>query len=276
MPGPSFVARVRGFSLTLVACLAAGSASAAKVSNVSLDGTDLKLHLTDGTTLSGPSLTGAILTVADGRGAMLRVRIDGAQRDPVGNSKRWLYDLRAQGASGRWKQFCGEGPDGLQLGFPVAGRMTADGSFEPSEETLTISCTGGAVAKCIRFGYAPWETAGDGTPLLDHFRACIRMVRADYCGNGQPHTRDGTLINIYDRLHIQVSEPSDDLHFEAAWGPDGAVCVRKTRLNDVWSLDQLRESCGEKLDHRIGGDCSEATAVALPGALILNDSGFAD
>ena len=29
-----------------------------------------------------------------------------------------------------------------------------------------LTCTGGAEGKCVRFGYRPWETLPDGTPML--------------------------------------------------------------------------------------------------------------
>jgi hypothetical protein len=46
--------------------------------------------------------------------------------------------------------------------------------------------------------------------------ACFRMMPADYCGNGNPHTRDGTLIEIWDREGIQVDTSVPDLSSEAA------------------------------------------------------------
>ena len=48
-------------------------------------------------------------------------------------------------------------------------------------------------------------------------------MRADYCGNGKPHTRDGTRIELWDREGIQVDTSEPGLTFEAAWNEDGAV-----------------------------------------------------
>ena len=36
--------------------------------------------------------------------------------------------------------------------------------------------------------------------MIDWYNACIRLLRADYCGDGRPFTRDGTLVDIYDHL----------------------------------------------------------------------------
>ena len=91
------------------------------------------------------------------------------------------------------------------------------------------------------------------------------MVRADYAGDGIGHTRDGTLIDLSDRLGIQ--RPGDDppgraLAFEAAWGPDGAVCVRHTRIPELLSTDELAERYPQ-LAGKIGPDCSEAVDALM-------------
>ena len=55
------------------------------------------------------------------------------------------------------------------------------------------------------------------------------MVRADYCGDGVPHTVNGTLVDVYDRLSptIQTQATADHPEWgvEAEWGPDGALCA---------------------------------------------------
>lgn len=128
-------------------------------------------------------------------------------------------------------------------------------------------------------GYRPWAGTAAGGAMLDHFRACLRMVRAclrmvraDYCGDGRSHTRNGTLINVYDVIGVQKSDRVPELTFETAWAPDGAVCVAKTRIGEVWTLDQLAATCPERLAGRIGPDCGKTEAMSLPDALLFNDS----
>ena len=77
------------------------------------------------------------------------------------------------------------------------------------------------------------------------------------------------MIDISDRLGIQ--RPGDDppdhaLVFEAAWGPDGAVCVRRTRIPELLTTNDLAERYPQ-LAYRIGPDCNEAV-----GALLWNRS----
>jgi len=51
----------------------------------------------------------------------------------------------------------------------------------------------------MRSGYKPWKVV-NGQSLWAYHQACTRMMRADYCGDGRPHTREGTPIYIDDRL----------------------------------------------------------------------------
>jgi hypothetical protein len=89
----------------------------------------------------------------------------------------------------------------------------------------------------VRLGYKPWKNSRDGVSLWELHQACTRMLRADYCGDGTPHTRDGTRVEVYDTMGIQSPEPDSGLSFEAGWRADGAVCVRKVRIAEITSLE---------------------------------------
>jgi hypothetical protein len=131
-----------------------------------------------------------------------------------------------------------------------------------------LTCTSGAQGKCVRFGYLPW--AGEGALAL--YNSCIRMVRADYCGNGETHTRDGTLIATYDKTGTRDDDPVEGMEFEAAWGPQGAICVRRVRIGEIYSLDRLRESCPRLKPTDLGDSCTEARMSGTAEALLMNKS----
>ena len=75
-------------------------------------------------------------------------------------------------------------------------------------DSLQIMCSAGVVAKCMRWGYSPY---GDHDQAGDRFNACLRMARADYCGDGVATTRDGTSINVFDTLGIQTRDVAPPL-----------------------------------------------------------------
>jgi len=248
-------------ALVLAPSVSAGEARV--VRSVTVDGTAFRVLLADGSLLPQASLPGTVLVLGTNNGPTRRIRIDAVASNPGDPAQTTLYTMSEQHpGSGAWENICEPDPDGRRLAFPVPGSFSPDMRYTPSPGRFFITCTGGAEGKCIRFGYRPSETAPDGASLAAHFQACVRLVRADYCGDGAGHTRDGTLIDLYDRIGVQRPEPGNALAFEAAFNADGAVCVRQTRLPDVLSLDQLRAQC-PRLAGRLGADCSENAPALL-------------
>ena len=159
-------------------------------------------------------------------------------------------------------------------GWPAAGG-TPDRPSDPAGilsstdgSIFELACTAGPQAKCLRFGYAPWRQAPDGRPMIEWFNACVRMMRGDYCGNGQPYTRDGTWIDLYDRIGVQKSDEDPTLRFEAMWGSEGAICVARPRLPDIITLDGLERACPRLAGWLGPAACNEN----VPGGLIFNRS----
>jgi len=231
----------------------------AGVHSIAVLGTRFVVVLDSGVTLDQQELVGAILTL-DSRGRQYRLRIDATRADP-GDIQ--LYELSAEdGDSGQWHNLCTPDPAGERLAFPLQGIWTSDGRHLPSDTEFSITCTSGAEGKCVRFGYKPWEHLPDGSSLWDYHQACTRLLRADYCGDGHPHTRNGTPVDLYDRFRIQADEPAPGMSFEAAWGPQGAVCVRRPRYTDLAPLATLAQQC-PALKGRLGDGCSDHAAALL-------------
>jgi hypothetical protein len=105
---------------------------------------------------------------------------------------------------------------------------------------------------------------------MRHHEACVRMLRADYCGDGRSWTRDGTLIDIWDDDGIQKPDTLADptFSFEAGWGPEGAVCVARTRIPEKLTLPEISTMCPRLED---APRCHETSARAA-GALLFNRS----
>jgi hypothetical protein len=262
--------------------------AASPVASIAVEGTVLKITLADGRVLASRDLIGASLLVDQGD-RLRRVRLDGIERDP--DDKRrdvapadviWLHSFAVEGPDGAWGPLCEDGPDGRRQAISVAGRFSnADGRFGAGEPgSFELACTAGAMGKCVRFGYHPWQTrdlpqpvSHDGEPVpshLDLFNACIRMVRADYGGDGTGTTRNGMLIDLYDDYGIQAPDLDHRMTFEAGWTQDGAVCVNHPRVKENISLGEIaarwRRPAG-----RTGASCTEEAARSL-GALLFNRS----
>ena len=171
------------------------SAAAVEPRSVEVEGTQFKVTLTDGHVLRSSELVGATLTVATSSGP-LRLRIDTVERDPdAKNPPVWLHSFSTEAPDGSFHNLCEAGPDGRRQGFPLAFRPRRGGALEPAEPgSFELVCTGRARGKCVRFGYLPWTSDA----MREVYNACVRVVRADYCGDGRSWTRDGTLIRFQD------------------------------------------------------------------------------
>jgi hypothetical protein len=237
---------------------AAGPAAAASVSVV---GSQFRVTLDDGTVLPQEALKGVVLTFGDGPGRQRRLRIDAAERDakdPAGEVM--LYGLsEPDPESGEWRNACLPDPEGKRLGFPLAGSFTPDGRYEPAPGRLLITCTGGAEGKCVRFGYKPWGRAPDGSSLKPYYQACVRLVRADYAGDGRGTTRNGQPIDIYDSLGVQAPAKDTAYEFEAGFDEKGAVCVRHVRVKENATLAGV-EASNPRLKGKVGEICDETFA----------------
>jgi len=261
----------------LLALAALASGTHAEPTALRVEGTSFVVTTADGTELRSPDLVGAELTIAV-HGRLHNVRIDAVEHDThAANTtasladRIWLHSFSMQVADGSWQPVCGPDPDGRALGFPLAGRFDAAARLHPAEPgTFEIACTNSGQAKCVRFGYHPWRSTPDGVALASFYNACVLMVRGDYAGADQAKTRNGTQIDVNDRLDSQPAEFDPALQFEAGWTEEGAVCVAHPRVNENTTLEQLEAEI-PRLRGRTGAVCTEAFARAH-GALILNRS----
>ena len=234
-------------------------------SSLTVEGSAFVLRLADGRVLRGAELAGAIVHVAIGGGRVAPLRIASVTPDPENPTVLRHQFETSDGAEG-WKNACPPNAAGETWGLPVAlaeGHPGRDGE-------ITVSCISGVVAKCVRWGYPPWSRGPGGEDLAPFHAACVRMARADYCGDDRPHTKDGTSIDNYDDLGIQKRGAADDptYVFEAGWSPQGAVCVAHPRWADQATLQTLHAQCPRlaAIPH-----CDEASARSL-GARMFNYS----
>lgn len=226
-----------------------------------MEGADLVLTLGDGRVLKRDGLVGLTLKLADAIGET-EVSIDSVTMDEVATGGAVpLFSLSLHRRGNSPENICQPDPKGRRLALALPD---GKGGF-------TFTCTSGAEGKCALMGYRPWEMP-EGIPMRDLHRACIHMLRADYGGDNRPTTRNGTLVDIYDRFGIQRSEPNDALTFEAAWGPEGALCVAHPRIPEHVSLSDLAERYPRLGGHLGPRACTEEAMRTDPKALLFNRS----
>lgn len=243
----------------LLAMLATLPVAAQQLTAFGAEGGDFRATLSDGRTLRGADLVGATLSVTQ-EGVPLTLRIDSAEAD-ARHPDIWLFGLTATLPDGRQVPYCEPDPDGRRLAIPYA-----EGSG------FNLTCSGGAVGKCMRFGYRPWARTPDGSgPLAPYHAACVNMVRGAYGGPERAWTRDGMRIDVYDRAGVQTPDNDPGDAFEAGWTAEGAVCVAHPRVPENGGLAEI-VAAAPRLAGRTGRDaCTEARAAEW-GALVFNRS----
>jgi hypothetical protein len=217
---------------------------------LSLHGTVLAGTLADGTAVTPETLIGAELsgTLADGNAITLR--IDDVRNAPVPNDDLYVYLVSYLAgsepqAADDWQHLCGDDAAGQPIAaVPLSGLWNSQmgvpggGAWTEMPGWMTFACRGAALAKCVEMGYRPWQSLErcDGgscsdVSLADAHQACTRMVRADYCGDGEPYTVNGRAINVYDGLGLQTD--TEPWTFEAEWQPQGARCLSQQRVYEL-------------------------------------------
>jgi hypothetical protein len=174
-------------------------------------------------------LPGTRLRAITSSGAALRARIASVSVLPE------APDLVAYGVTvhvdGEWEPLCGSdarGHPALAIRLPGiwdhrAG-VPGGGDHLQHDEMFTLACEGSTLEKCAEL-YRPWTSRRAAAA----HQTCTRTLRADYCGDGTPHTNFGVTIDIKDRFGRQFRRASASWNNEAMWGEEGAGCVANLR-----------------------------------------------
>lgn len=228
-----------------------GTRSGVGANGPSTDGIDGELS---GEVLDRSLLDGAGVpfeaTLVDGR--RYKMVVAGVYRDK--HSGRRYYAVETSLEGGVWTPLCGlDGAGEPILALAVPGVFTdlavsprdRAGGWRPSSDEFNFACRGASVAKCVEMGFAPHleppgqmkEKVKDKAERLQvtretqrYHQSCVRMLRADYCGDGVSHTREGVRIRYWDQRGR--APDLEGWSFEAGWSEDGATCIEGTR-NDM-------------------------------------------
>ena len=225
------------------------TASGAPIEHVWVENGTFKAIRADGAALSGQALVGAELNGKLDNGESITLRLDALESftSTVGTSvPRYLISYTGLNSS-TLAHVCGKNDAGEPIKtIPLTGRWNFEqgvpdgGSKEENSTLVTFACQGFALYKCIDYGYPPWKKV-NGVRLNNHHQACVRMLRADYCGDGRSWTVNGTVINMYDNLGIQLDTETWSL--EAEWDIEGARCLSHQRIQ---SLDTVPDCTFER------------------------------
>jgi hypothetical protein len=225
------------------------------INGLSLDGSMLVAERPKGGDLEGEELIGIVLQAELTNGTPISLRVDNVELEPSFYDDDYvhMYTVSFKYPGGTtWKPVCGTSNGEPVRAVPLRGRwdyrqgVPGGGDKINDWNAITFACEGYTLEKCVGLGYEPWRKV-KGKKLNKYHQACVRLHRADYCGDGRSFTKDGTVINLYDNLDIQ--EDTENWTFEAEWDDDGARCLKKQRISGA----QYKPNCGFDLSAQICG-----------------------
>ena len=242
------VAPVSGLTITTGSLLSAfdTGSSSTKV-GAQLAGMIFDMDIEDGNNFQGASLKIASVTQSS------------LQSDV------YFYDLRTESSPGVWQSACTDAAGNPVEAIALRNHWDAVTAKRAKlNDAITWACRGAALAKAVEWGYRPWGTYA-GVSLEDYHEAAVNMIRADYCGAGDPHTANGNSIDVSDRLGLQVNDTNWPV--EAKWGPDGAVCLNTPRKT-YWPRNSI--PCANTLPLCTNNDPAEFGGLLMTQAVPNN------
>jgi hypothetical protein len=205
-------------------------------------------------------------------GSVLTLRIDGMQQQAPPDDDVWGYKVSFfNGVS--WLPLCLNAAGSPSLAIPVNGvwnhaqGVPGGGAKIDDPSAFTFSCMGtGAIAKCVYpIGYKPWKSV-KGHSLDRWHQTCVRLIRADFCGNGKPYTTNGQRVDLYDGLGVQRDTEPLWL-FEADWDEHGARCFNPLNRSHALLIpcfnDRALSTCGLPIDFMLGAVLMNKTPLPL-------------
>ena len=240
-----------------------------KLNGVKLNGSSLVGNQESGNAnATASALTGSYISGEGSDHTEIPIRIEDVKYSPIYDLN--LYTLVIPSDDGSIP-VCGIYNGEPVPAVAVEGIFDNDtGAYRMSSAQFTLGCVNAAIGKCMLLGYRPTKLVKEcdsedncrDQELGNWLAACTRAVRADYCGNGVAHTRDGTPVNFWDNLGIQTRDITK-WKIEAEWTTQGAKCIRHTRWlrTDLTSsrtdLEYVKSQCGERLASSGDSDCDD-------------------
>jgi hypothetical protein len=198
---------------------ALGGTAGMTLSNVRVVKSKLQAVGTDTNTYAGNSMANVEIDMTV-NGVPQKLKVESVVADANDPDISYTKLLYKKG-DGSWDTWCRDGYGNPTEAIAIEGAYDTNGNFVADTGKVAFACRGTASAKCIVWGYKPWEEV-NGVSLRNHYQACLAMVRGDYCRTNTPHTVNGTAIDVSDNPAAlggtRVQSSGTSWQVEAPWG----------------------------------------------------------
>lgn len=198
----------------------------------------------DSNILQGEALIGSTIVLEDSAQTEHQIRIADYKLFDVEPWHADLtmhgYRLQARDNNGVFVDLCATPANGLGAVYANIDKFSlvvTDEFFNAKAEVMAqpgafqFACPGQALSKMKWMGYSrdiPEESAFFTTP--EQRQATVRMIIADYCGDGNAYTVSGQAVYWQNSsAWISVAGAETEVEVEARWNADGAICVTTPR-----------------------------------------------
>lgn len=127
------------------------------------------------------------------------------------------------------------------------GKKTVFATGDEAGAWFNVACFKSAASKMLfnRHAVAGAKKGYEATP--DQKQALLKMLTADFCGEGTSFTKTGTPLAWTNSLGWQKLGLMESSSYEAVWGPDGALCLDDARLGNEGAILELCDlaACSE-------------------------------
>jgi hypothetical protein len=207
-------------------------------------------------------MVGASFHGTSDTGASVSLFVTRVTREAPPDDDSWDYEVwYADPLHRTFWPLCRDATGNVLPAFAVDGYwsyargVTGGGAKIVDGTRFTFACKGeGAIGKCVSpLGYKPWASL-NGVSLDRYHQTCVRLIRADFCGDGTPHTQNGNVVDLYDGLGLQQDTENDWL-FEAEWDENGARCfnpLNRSRTAVSCYAERASATCGSLGDFNAG------------------------
>lgn len=220
-------------------------------------------------TISGAALVGAYFYVVDQGQHVLRVNINGIAAVPVwaGPKKgEMLESYRLEWSdpvADRIQNLCSTPPLEKPQGSELLGQkgdytlVFENARYDAKAKTVlpgdrnwfNIGCAGHALSKLLLTGHHPLT----GSAKVIEQQATLKMLVADYCGDGTPFTVGGEPL-YWTSSNGYMPFFANPETLEARWNEHGAVCIGQPRLKTTKST--IAQQTFPSIDAAIDEQCA--------------------
>jgi hypothetical protein len=251
---------------------------------------------TGATTLSGAALAGSFFLVAHDSGLIYRIHIQQVISVPLWGgpykgqaTEAYRFEWSTPADPEHHPNLCADPPEGKpqgpdQLGLPGEFTVVFEGNrYDSKAKTLVpadrnwfnLGCASHVLSKLFLTGHT--EATGNATAAEQ--QAVLKLLTADYCGDGQSFTVGGEPL-YWKTANTYMKYYGTPTTLEARWNENGPVCLDYPRLKATQSalaqqlFPDIWKAIADHCPARVPPSCADPGVIDFGGQLAMSGNPY--